>query len=209
MKKIALSLLLCIGLYASTAHTAKVLETMSSGGYTYMKVQEDKKTFWIAMTQRDAKVGQTIKFSEQGWMKNFHSKTLNRSFDSILFAGDIQTPQQRVESIKPNIMDSKYKENNTITVAELFANRDKYVGQTVTVKGKVIKTSEGIIKRNWVHIEDGSRFSNMDDLVFTTTSSVPKVGDIVYAKGTLIKDKDFGYGYFYPVLVEHTSFKKY
>ncbi len=208
MKKIALSLLLCIGLYASTVHTANVLETMSSGGYTYMKVKENQKTFWIAMTQRDAKVGQTIKFSEQGWMKNFHSKTLNRSFDSILFAGDIQTPQQRVESIKPNIMDSKYKEKNTITIAELFANRDKYVGKTVIVKGKVIKTSEGIIKRNWVHIEDGSRFSNMDDLVFTTTSSVPKVGDVIYASGTLIKDKDFGYGYFYPVLVEHASFKK-
>jgi hypothetical protein len=153
-------------------------------------------------------VGQSVKFSEQGWMKNFHSKTLNRSFDSILFAGDIKTPQQKVQNIKHNVMDSKYKEKNTITVAELFANRDKYVGKTVTVKGKVIKTSKGIIKRNWVHIEDGSRFSNMDDLVFTTTSSVPKVGDIVYASGKVIKDKDFGYGYFYPVLVENSSFKK-
>jgi ABC-type antimicrobial peptide transport system ATPase subunit len=105
-------------------------------------------------------------------------------------------------------MESKYKEKNTITVAELFANRDKYVGKSITIKGKVIKTSQGIIKRNWVHIEDGSRFSNMDDLVFTTTSTVPKVGDIVYASGIVIKDKDFGYGYFYPVLVEHASFKK-
>ena len=208
MKKIALSLLLSIGLYASTIHTAKVLETMSSGGYTYMKVQENKNSFWIAMTQRDAKVGQTVKFSEQGWMKNFHSKTLNRSFDSILFAGDIQTQTQKLETIKPNIMNSQYKEKNTITVAELFANRDKYVGKKITVKGKVTKTSEGIIKRNWVHIQDGSRFSNMDDLVFTTTSTVPKVGDVVYASGTVIKDKDFGYGYFYAVLVENSNFKK-
>ena len=208
MKKVLLSLILGAALYASSIHTATVKESINSGGYTYMKVQEGKNTFWIAMTQRNAKVGQTVKFAEQGWMKNFHSKTLDRTFDKILFAADVQTKQQELQKIKPNIMESKYREKNTITIAELVKNRDKYVGKEVTVRGKVVKTSEGIIKRNWVHIEDGSRFSNFDDLVFTSTNKVPKVGDIVYATGTLVKDKDFGYGYFYSIIVEKSSFKK-
>ena len=48
----------------------------------------------------------------------------------------------------------------------------------------------------------------MDDLVFTTTQISPQVGDTVYAKGKLIKDKDFGYGYFYPVIIQESSFTK-
>jgi hypothetical protein len=208
MKKILLSLVLGLALHASTTHTAVVKETLSSGGYTYMKVTEGKNTYWIAMTQRDAKVGQSVRFAEQGWMNNFHSKTLNRTFDKILFAADVQNTQTQLQNIKPNIMTSKYQKSGTITIAELVKNRDTYVGKQITVRGKVIKTSEGIIKRNWVHIEDGSSFANFDDLVFTTTKKVPAVGDIVYATGTLTKDKDFGYGYFYSVIVEKSSFKK-
>jgi hypothetical protein len=210
MKKIALSLILGLSLYASTVHQATVQETLNSGGYTYMKVKDGNDIYWIAMTQRPVHVGDTIKYNEQGWMQNFHSKTLNRDFDKILFAGDVssQTQAQKIQNIKPNIMTSKYKEANTITIAELFKNRDAYVGKRVTVKGKVTKVSENIMKLNWIHIQDGSRFSNMDDLVFTSSRPAPKVGDIVYAKGTVVKDKDFGYGYFYPLIIQDATFSK-
>ncbi|WP_304543492.1 OB-fold nucleic acid binding domain-containing protein [Sulfurimonas microaerophilic] len=210
MKKIALALLLGVSLYAATPHTAKVLESMNSGGYTYMKVDDGKNTYWIAMTQRDVKKGSKISFTEQGWMKNFHSKTLNRTFDNILFAGDTSTSGHTQETIqfKPDILTSQYKMKNTLTVAEMFKNREKYVAKKVTVRGKVTKVSSGIMGKNWVHIQDGSRFKNMDDLVFTTTQNTPKPGDIVYASGKLEKDKDFGYGYFYPVIIEESNFKK-
>jgi len=209
MKKIILLALLSMALIASTSYTAKVLETLQSGGYTYMKVQEGTHSYWIAMTQRAVKVGDTIHYSEQGWMKNFHSKTLNRTFESILFAGDVQkSATQKLQKMKPNVMTSSYKEKNTLTIAELFKNRDKYVGKTVTLKGKVTKTSNAIMKLNWIHIEDGSNFSNMNDLVFTSTQTTPKVGTVVYATGTLIKDKDFGYGYFYPVIIQNATFKQ-
>ena len=208
MKKLVLLTLLTLGLMASTSYTAKVLETLQSGGYTYMKVQEGKNSYWIAMTQRDVKVGDSIKYNEQGWMKNFHSKTLNRTFEDILFAGDVEDnkAQKQIEK-KPTLMTSSYKEKNTLTVAELFKNRDKYVGKIITVKGKVTKTSNAIMKLNWLHIQDGSSFEGMNDLVFTSTQATPKDGTIIYARGTLIKDKDFGYGYFYPVIIQDASFE--
>ena len=209
MKKILLSLLFTLGLYASTNHTAKVLETMSSGGYTYMKVLDGKDSYWIAMTQRDVKVGDTIHYTEQGWMKNFYSKTLNRTFQNILFAGNAtkQVKQKKQQPLASK-MTSEYQEEGTLSIAELFAHRDKYAGKIVTVKGKVTKVSNGIMRLNWIHIQDGSHFQNMDDLVFTSTQQAPKVGSIVYAKGKLIKDKDFGYGYFYPVIIQEATFKK-
>jgi len=208
MKSIIFLLLINLGLFASTTHTGKVLEVLSSGGYTYMKVQEGKTDYWIAMTERNAKVGQNVKFSEQGWMKDFKSKTLNRTFDNILFAADPAPTRTKLEDIKPNIMKSQYAEKGTIMIAELFKNRKKYQDKSITIRAKVTKTSVGIMKRNWVHIEDGSRFQNMDDIVFTTENAVPEVGDIVTATGTVAIDKDFGYGYFYPVIVEKSSFKK-
>ena len=210
MKKIALSLILGLSLYASSVHQAKVQETMSSGGYTYMKVKDGNEIYWIAMTQRSVKPGDTIKFNEQGWMQNFHSKTLNRTFDKILFAGEVtsQTQAQKIQNIKPNIMTSKYKTKGTLTISELFKNRDAYVGKTITVRAKVTKVSTQIMKLNWIHLEDGSRFMNMDDLVFTSTQAAPKVGDVVYATGTVVKDKDFGYGYFYPLIIQKATFRK-
>ncbi|MDF1877649.1 hypothetical protein JHD47_07430 [Sulfurimonas sp. SAG-AH-194-L11] len=209
MKKTLLALLLGAALFAGTNHTAVIQETMSSGGYTYMKVKDSAKTYWIAMTQRDVKKGDTISYTEQGWMQNFHSKTLNRTFDSILFAGNAQKPKKQLqtEQFKTN-MHSDYKEKNTISIAELFANRDKYVGKVVTLKGKVTKTSSGIMKLNWLHLQDGSNFQNMNDIVFTSTQALPAVGTVIYAKGTVVKDKDFGYGYFYPLIIQNASFKQ-
>lgn len=209
MKKIVTALLLSGALFASAPHAAKVLETMSSGGYTYMKVQDAKESYWIAMTQRTVKVGDTIEFTEQGWMKNFHSKTLNRTFDSILFAADKSTPAiEKLKTVKKTVMESKYKEKGTVTIAELFKNREKYAGKTITIKGKVAKSSTGIMKLNWVHLRDGSNFENMDDIVFTTTQPVPANGAVVYAKGEVVIDKDFGYGYFYPVIIQKAEFSK-
>lgn len=206
MKKILLALLLATGLYAAT-HSAKIIEALNSGGYTYIKVQEGSETYWIAMTQRVTKKGATIEYNEQGWMQNFHSKTLNRTFDKILFASDASTATAVEQApTKPDVMGSQYKQNNTITVAELFANRDKYAGKKVRVRGHVTKTSAQIMKKNWVHIQDGSSFQGQDDLLFTTTDKMPEKGSVVIAEGIMAKDRDFGYGYFYSVIVEASTF---
>jgi len=175
-----------------------------------MKVQDGKKSYWIAMTQRAVKPGDTINYSEQGWMKNFHSKTLNRTFDTILFAGDTTSTKQQpqIQETKPDIMDSKYKTDKSVTIAQLFKERSKYANAKVTVRGKVTKVSEAIMGLNWVHIQDGSRFKGMNDLVFTTKTAAPKLGDVVNAEGKVVIDKDFGYGYFYPIIIQEASFSK-
>jgi len=206
MKKIVLLLLLVTGLFA-TVHSAKVIEALNSGGYTYIKVQEGSEQYWIAMTQREVQKGESIKYNEQGWMQQFHSKTLNRTFDKILFASDVTTPTTAVQAAtKPDVMSSQYQQKGTITIAELFAHRERYVGKKVRVRGVVTKTSSQIMKRNWVHLQDGSSFKGQDDLVFTTNDVTPVKDSVVIAEGTVVIDKDFGYGYFYPVIVENSRF---
>jgi len=67
-------------------HKGKVLETMDSGGYTYVQVDENGQKLWVAAMQTPVKVGDTVEFPDSPPMVNFQSKTLKRTFDKIIFA---------------------------------------------------------------------------------------------------------------------------
>ena len=88
-----------------------------------------------------------------------------------------------------------------ITIGELFAKKDTYAGKTVKVKGKVIKVNPSIMKRNWLHIQDGTSSGEKYDLTVTTEGEF-NVGDVVILEGKITLNKDFGFGYFYDVLME-------
>ena len=102
----------------------------------------------------------------------------------------------------------KAKGANAYTVSETYDMAAKLDKQTVVVRGKVVKVSKAIMGRNWVHLRDGSGdpAKGTNNLV-VTTKDVPKVGDVVTAKGILHKDKDFGSGYMYKVIVEEAAVK--
>ena len=74
---------------AGALHKGTVVDTMNSGGYTYVHIKEADKTFWAAGPQVDVKAGDVVSVTEQMWMKNFTSNTLNRTFDELLFVGQI------------------------------------------------------------------------------------------------------------------------
>jgi hypothetical protein len=67
-------------------HKGKVLETMDSGGYTYVQIDENGQKLWVAVMQTQVKVGDTVEFPDSPPMVNFQSKTLKRTFDKIIFA---------------------------------------------------------------------------------------------------------------------------
>ncbi|MEO5659314.1 MAG: OB-fold nucleic acid binding domain-containing protein, partial [Polaromonas sp.] len=73
-----------------------------------------------------------------------------------------------------------------------------------SVQGKVVKVNEGIMKRNFLHLQDGTGDANTNDLIVTSQQSA-KVGDQVLITGKVALDKDFGSGYNYPLLLEATS----
>jgi hypothetical protein len=67
-------------------HKGKVVETMDSGGYTYVQIDENGQKIWVAAMQTPVKVGDTVEFPDSPPMVNFQSKTLKRTFDKIIFA---------------------------------------------------------------------------------------------------------------------------
>jgi hypothetical protein len=70
-----------------------------------------------------------------------------------------------------------------------------------------VKFSGGIMNRNWVHIQDGTKDNGKFDLTVTTQDSV-KVGDVVIFEGKIALNKDIGAGYFYEILMEDAKMRK-
>jgi hypothetical protein len=65
----------------------KVLETMDSGGYTYVYLEKkDGEKVWVAALATPVKVGSQMSFKGGNEMLNFESKSLKRTFDRIIFA---------------------------------------------------------------------------------------------------------------------------
>jgi len=216
MKTLLFLIVAVCGLWAAgpnapIQHTARVTETMNGGGYTYMKVAEGKQSYWVAVMETPVKVGDNVAFSEQMWMPNFKSRALDRTFDKILFASmapGSAAPEPRVQP-KNAPKEVLKKAEGGYSIAEVFTQRQALKGKTVKVRGKITKISRQIMKRNWVHLEDGTGDTMTDDLVFTAADVEGfGEGDIVIATGKVETDKDFGYGYFYPVIIEESTFTK-
>jgi hypothetical protein len=88
-----------------------------------------------------------------------------------------------------------------ISIKDLLANKKDYSGKAVKVSGQVTKFNPSIMGKNWIHIQDGTEFNGDFDLTITTDKSVT-VGETITYEGIVSLDKDFGYGYFYKILLE-------
>ena len=69
--------------------SGNVVETMDSGGYTYVNLENNGRKMWVALPASKVKVGQNVTCQPGMEMKNFTSKTLNRTFDRIIFSGGV------------------------------------------------------------------------------------------------------------------------
>ena len=202
--------------------TGKVVETMNSGGYTYVRLQSGQKDVWIAATEFPAKQGENLTVSLEMPMDNFHSATLNRDFPVIYFvaavARDGETLQPAPGAMAgapgapapagPITVQPNAPPGGGMSIADAWAKRKQLSGKEVTVRGTVVKVNNGIMGRNWFHLQDGSGKADAgtNDLT-VTTDAVVKVGDVVTVTGTLGIDKDFTAGYAYDVILEKATIK--
>ncbi len=70
-------------------HAVSVLEVIQTTNYTYLNVFENNRDYWIAVNKREAKKGDILYFTNGMEMRNFESKELKRTFESIYFVQDI------------------------------------------------------------------------------------------------------------------------
>jgi hypothetical protein len=214
-----LALALLAALPALAARSGRVVETMNSGGYTYVQLETEGGAIWVAGPEAGGiAVGQNLTVEDGMPMRDFLARSLDRSFDLIYFIngfgeGAASTPAVMANDPHAGIpgFHAKQAQKNRpapgsidkagYTVAELFFQPALLKGRTVEVRGVVTKFNGGILGSNWIHLVDGTGEPGKDDLVVTSQQSC-KVGDTVLVEGVLGVDKDLGSGYFFPVIVE-------
>ncbi|MDP2825646.1 MAG: hypothetical protein Q8O52_23545 [Sulfuritalea sp.] len=121
---------------------------------------------------------------------------------SIAFAGFIAAAGSfGLASFSVSAADAKAQ-----TVEALYQNKAALAGKTISVQGKVMKVNNGIMNRNWLHLQDGTgdAKTRTNDLVIASQQSA-SVGDQVTVSGVVAVNKDFGAGYNYPLLIEDAS----
>ena len=96
------------------------------------------------------------------------------------------------------------EETGLKTVAAVNGSGNMLAGQTVSVRGKVVKVLNGIMRRNFIHVQDGTGDANTNDLIATSRQTA-HVGDDVTITGVVGVNRDFGSGYLFPLLVENAS----
>ena len=209
--------------YAENSQTlsGKVIETMNSAGYTYVRIENKGKKAWVAVPETKVVKGQNISFAPGMEMKDFESKTLKRKFDTIIFSEGVLGQQGSASekkttgskgsavAVTEKIKVEKATGPDAYTVAEIYKNSKKLEKEKVVVRGKVVKVAPDIMKKNWIHLQDGSgdAKTGSNDLILTS-DDLPAVGDVVTASGILYNDKDFGAGYKYAVIVENAAIKR-
>lgn len=202
----------------------EVLEVKDVDTYTYLRLKTRDGETWAAVNKAPVKKGAAVTIENAVVMTDFESKTLKRKFDRIVFgnlagsgAGGA-TPTANSTPIHGGIAQApdigsvkvaKASGPDARTVAELVTRRVELKDKPVTVRGKVVKFTGGVMGKNWIHLRDGSGSTaeNTNDVVVTTKDET-QVGDVVIAKGVVRTDVNLGSGYAYAVLIEDAKLQK-
>ncbi len=204
--------------FRDIVHKVVVEEVLPATRYVYLKVNEKGQSFWIATRKGDFDTGATYYYKDGLLKTNFESKEYNRVFERIYLVSKLvperhggnslagpngrtnqaasgATASPNASNVPPKVSANK----NGLSIAELIANPKQYEGQRVKISGKCVKVNPNIMKRNWLHIQDGT--ADNFDLVVTSSKVVP-VGTEVSLNATVVLNKDFGAGYTYDLILE-------
>ncbi|WP_457618280.1 hypothetical protein [Lutibacter sp.] len=200
-----------------TIHKVEVVEVLQVNSYTYLRVKEDNNEKWLAVPSIMASKGDIYFYKGGMEMPNFESKELNRTFKSVVFLGaisknptgkdNVSFEHTKVKKEKGIDLDAELPITikpieGGVTISELFKNKERYQGKKVKIRGKVIKFNSQVMSKNWIHLQDGTDNDGNFDITITSNANV-NVGDIVTLEGLVSLNKDFGYGYFYKLIIEN------
>ncbi|MEN6586370.1 MAG: nucleotide-binding protein [Sulfuricella sp.] len=205
----------------SAAVKGEVLEVKEVENYSYLRLKTKDGETWAAVNKTQVRKGSEVTIENVMVMHNFESKSLKKTFPTILFgtlggagshapaAGSYVTSAHAGLASTADTGDihvPKASGANARTVAEIMTKGAELKDKPVVVRGKVVKYNPNIMGKNWVHLRDGSgSTADKTNDVLVTTMSQAKTGDVVTAKGIVRTDKDFGSGYSYKVLVEDAT----
>ena len=196
----------------------EVLEVKQVPNYTYLRLKTADGESWAAVSTAKLAIGTQVSIQNAELMDNFQSTVLNRVFPRIYFGSLVAAPGTaavQVASAHAGLSQTETANNAPVakakgplarTVAEVINQSSALKDRPVLLHARVVKYNAAVMGKNWIHVRDGSGSATdaTNDLLVTTQDQA-KLGDVVLVKGLVRKDKDFGSGYAYKVLVEDAT----
>jgi DNA/RNA endonuclease YhcR with UshA esterase domain len=214
----------------------EVLEVKEVESYTYLRLKTKDGETWAAVGKAPVKKGAEVTIENVMVMNNFESKTLKKTFPTILFgslagatgttgAASSAAPAGLAPMAGANMATAhagiakavdvgdvhvaKATGANARTVAEIVTKAAELKDKPVVVHGKIVKYNPDIMGKNWIHLRDGTgAAADSSNDVLVTTAAQAKTGDVVTVKGVVRTDKDFGAGYSYKVVIEEATLQQ-
>jgi hypothetical protein len=177
---------------ARETHSATVLEVNHTDSYTFILVDQEGTERWVAAKIIDTAPGDTVEYAGGTLMRDFHSKSLDKTFEEILFLANIRIAQQA-------------DAGDQMSIAELYANRADLAGKTVTVRALVRGVLTNVQGKNWVTVSDGTGIAP-DDTLLAVTTQTAVLGEALLVQGTVRTDVNVSPQHQYKVVIEDAEF---
>ncbi len=206
---------------ATSVIKGEVLEAKDVPNYTYLRLKTASGEVWTAVATAKVKKGDKVSVENAEQMDNFESKSLKKTFPKIFFGSLAAAPGAATAQVsaahagakqndfKGDVKVAKATGAQAHTVSEIIGQSAALKDKPVLLRARVVKYSASIMGKNWLHLRDGSgSAAKADQELLATSTDEAKLGDTVLLKGTVRKDKDFGAGYAYKVMIEDAKLQK-
>ena len=115
--------------YADNERKGTIMETMDAANYTYLNIKTATQQIWVAIPTTSVKVGEKVTYLQGMVMTNFHSKSLEKTFDSIVFSPGLEGHDKRVvatasteQQQTSSFADAVNKENKKPAAPQMDSN---------------------------------------------------------------------------------------
>ena len=209
-------------------HVGTVQEIHATDTYIYMRIEEEGKEVWLAVMPDFIKdnliEGDKVEYLGGDLIKEFSSRTLDKTFNSLYFVTHIRLYTKSPESRQSYRRDNDMKQQSSIhkevqvpakgeikpaiwreSIEEIFSEKDNLKNKTVVLKARVMRVSQNILGKSWVTLQDGTG-SAPDNKIMAVTRDTVSEGDLFTIEGILKTNIDLGSGYKYKVLIEEAKF---
>jgi len=164
-------------------NSGKVTEALAVGTYTYLHVTKDGKDAWLAIPRRDVAVGAEVQYGDGAVMKDFHSKTLNRTFAEVMFLEGVTVAGETTPAMPSGHPPVQASETPNVPAGHPPVPADQAAVENLPNVGKV---KESIAAGSYTYLRIAGKGD--DEWVAIPRQDVPVGAEVRYAEGMMMKD---------------------
>lgn len=179
---------------------AVVGEVLHGDGRAYVHLTEATFDFWVSIPDQELAAGDALFLGRGPLQHGVASAALGRTFADLTVVEEARKASPEEVTAALGVAEVP----GGTRIAAIFADRAGLAGHPVRVAGRVVKANKGIFGKNWYHLQDGTGAAEADDLAVTTQADFA-LGDLVVAQAPLVVDRDLGFGYFFPAILEEAT----